>query len=116
MAFQNSITDRLEELRFPSLRSPDSETSFANGTTAGRGDNSYFSTISSSNDARGGLQRRFTTDSSKMSLSKPFGAQYPNMNSQPVSQDSLPQNNLFSSLNGTLNEVDLKQVKIGLEV
>ncbi|OCT45870.1 putative RNA-binding protein [Cladophialophora carrionii] len=35
----------------------------------------------SSNDARGGLQRRFTTDSSKMSVARPFGQQYPSVNS-----------------------------------
>lgn len=84
MAFPNSLSGRMEELRFPSLRSPDSD-SFANNATPTRGDTSYFSTVASSNDSRGSLQRRFTTDSSKMSQAKPFGAQYGGMSAQSVS-------------------------------
>ena len=74
----------MEELRFPSLRSPEADNAFTNGNTSGRGDSSYFSNMPSSNDARASLQRRFTTDSSKMSLAKPFGSQY-GANSQSVS-------------------------------
>lgn len=84
MAFHNSLTGRLEELRYPSLRSPEADSAFTNGVATSRPESSYFSTMSSSNDARGNLQRRFTTDSSKMSLAKPFGAQYGVVNSQSV--------------------------------
>lgn len=90
MAFQNSLNGRMEELRFPSLRSPNTDT-FTNGATPGRVDSSYFSTMPISNDARTSLQRRFTTDSSKMSQAKPFGAQFAAMNSQSVRSDSLLQ-------------------------
>ena len=90
MAFHNSLTGRLEELRYPSLRSPEADSSFTTGAATSRPESSYFSTMSSSNDARTNLQRRFTTDSSKMSLAKPFGAQYGGLNSQSVSLDSRP--------------------------
>lgn len=74
----------MEELRFPNLRSPDTEV-FSPNSTAVRDQNSYFSNLqNSSNDARASLQRRFTTDSSKMSTSRPFGQQYSSMNSTAV--------------------------------
>lgn len=90
MAFHNSLTGRLEELRYPSLRSPEADASFTNGAATSRPESLYFSTMSSSNDTRTNLQRRFTTDSTKMSLAKPFGAQYGGMNSHSVSPNSRP--------------------------
>jgi hypothetical protein len=88
MAFPNSLSGRMDELRFLPLRSPDADTSL-NGSTPVRGDSSYFSTMSPSNDARASLQRRFTTDSSKMSISSPFGPQYGGITSQSVSSSLL---------------------------
>ena len=82
MAFQNSLSGRMEELRFPSLRSPDTDSFPSNGPATSRGEGSFFPT--NGNDTRGGLQRRFTTDASKMSLSRPFGAQSFNNQPQPV--------------------------------
>lgn len=84
MAFSNPLSGRMEELRFPNLRSPDTEV-FSPNSTAVRDQNSYFAyPQNSSNDARASLQRRFTTDSSKMSASRPFGQQYSSMNSTAV--------------------------------
>jgi hypothetical protein len=86
MAYPNRLSERMEELRFPSLRSPE-EAAFNNGTN-GRGDTSYFSAMGQSNDARASLQRRFTTDSSKMSMARPFGSQYGAVNAQTVSHSN----------------------------
>ena len=84
MAFSNTLSGRMEELRFPNLRSPDTE-AFSPNATSARDQNSYFSTLqNSSNDSRTSLQRRFTTDSSKMSGTRPFGQQYGSMNSTAV--------------------------------
>lgn len=84
MAFSNPLSGRMEELRFPNLRSPDTEV-FSPNSTSVRDQNSYFAyPQNSSNDARASLQRRFTTDSSKMSGSRPFGQQYSSMNSTAV--------------------------------
>ncbi|RMZ83983.1 hypothetical protein DV737_g1341, partial [Chaetothyriales sp. CBS 132003] len=74
MSFSNRLSERMEELRFPNIRSPELD-SFSNGSTAGRGD-SYFSALPPTNDPRGSLQRRFTTDSSKISMARPFGSQF----------------------------------------
>lgn len=84
MAFQNSLSGRMEELRFPSLRSPEHDSFPSNGPPSSRGDGSFFP--SGNNDNRSSLQRRFTTDASKMSLSRPFGAQgqFNNNIPQPV--------------------------------
>lgn len=67
----------MEELRFPSLRSPDHDTFPTTGPQRSRPESGFFS--SNGNDARASLQRRFTTDASKMSLARPFGNQYGNM-------------------------------------
>ncbi|EXJ92260.1 hypothetical protein A1O3_00810 [Capronia epimyces CBS 606.96] len=77
MAWSNTLSGRMEELRFPSLRSPDPEGPLSPNASTARDQNPFFANIhSSSNDARASLQRRFTTDSSKMPVARPFGQQY----------------------------------------
>ena len=72
MAFQNSLSGRMEELRFPALRSPEHDTFPPNGPATARPESGFFG-AQGSGDARISLQRRFTTDASKMSLARPFG-------------------------------------------
>lgn len=83
MAYHNSLSGRMEELRFPAVRSPGDESAFSNGNGAGRGDNPYFTSPA---DSRSNLQRRFTADSSKMSMNRSSfgGAAYPPVNAQQV--------------------------------
>ena len=83
MAYHNSLSGRMEELRFPAVRSPGDESAFSNGNGAGRGDNPYFTSPA---DSRSNLQRRFTADSSKMSMNRSSfgGAAYPPVNVQQV--------------------------------
>ncbi|KAJ5648548.1 Armadillo-like helical [Penicillium lividum] len=64
MAFKNGLSERLDELRFPSPRSPPSESAY-NPLSPGNSNFSGFSRPTS--DVRANLQRRFTTDSSKLS-------------------------------------------------
>ncbi|RMZ79770.1 hypothetical protein DV738_g3205, partial [Chaetothyriales sp. CBS 135597] len=78
----NRLSERMEELRFPSIRSPDLD-SFTNGTNPGRAD-SYFSALPPINDPRASLQRRFTTDSSKISMARPFGSQFGAVSAQTI--------------------------------
>src|ERR1700761_5648456 len=67
MAFANRLSERMEELRFPSVRSPNEESPYSSFTTPPRADNSFFATFQQpSADSRGSLQRRFTTDSGKI--------------------------------------------------
>ncbi|KIX94095.1 uncharacterized protein Z520_10121 [Fonsecaea multimorphosa CBS 102226] len=82
MAFSNTLSGRMEELRFPNLRSPDAESPYSSNGSSTREQNPFFANMhSSSNDARASLQRRFTTDSSKMPVARPFGQQYTSMSS-----------------------------------
>ncbi|KAL4884384.1 hypothetical protein BJY04DRAFT_225628 [Aspergillus karnatakaensis] len=68
MAFKNGLSERLDELRFPSPRSPPSETPFPGYTSLSPGHSNFGSAFSrSSGDVRANLQRRFTTDASKLS-------------------------------------------------
>ena len=69
MAFKNGLNERLDELRFPSPRSPTSESPFPGYTSLSPGQPNLASAFSSrpSGDVRANLQRRFTTDSSKLS-------------------------------------------------
>lgn len=70
MAFKNGLSERLDELRFPSPRSPPSESAFPGYTSLSPGHSNLNSAISRpSGDVRANLQRRFTTDSSKFSSS-----------------------------------------------
>ncbi|RMZ91329.1 hypothetical protein DV736_g1417, partial [Chaetothyriales sp. CBS 134916] len=82
MSFSNRLSERMEELRFPNIRSPELD-SFSNGSTAGRGE-SYFSALPPTNDGRGSMQRRFTTDSSKISMARPFGSQFGAVSAQTI--------------------------------
>ena len=75
MAFANRLSERMEELRFPSVRSPNDETPYNTFASPPRADSSFFSTFQQpSVDSRGSLQRRFTTDSGKGSTA--FGQGY----------------------------------------
>ncbi|KAF4255297.1 hypothetical protein KXX33_006619 [Aspergillus fumigatus] len=68
MAFKNGLSERLDELRFPSPRSPPSESAFPGYNSLSPGHTSFVSAFPrSSGDVRANLQRRFTTDSSKLS-------------------------------------------------
>lgn len=83
MAFNNSLTSRLEDLR---SRNPQSITSEnATGyTTPSRYSGSFMTTHSQpSNDVRTSLQRRFTTDLGKMPTLPPIGQQ-PSQVAEPV--------------------------------
>ncbi|GAB1211576.1 hypothetical protein ATERTT37_000699 [Aspergillus terreus] len=68
MAFKNGLSERLDELRFPSPRSPSSESTFPGYNSLSPGHSGFVSAFSRpSGDVRANLQRRFTTDSSKLS-------------------------------------------------
>ncbi|PYH99964.1 hypothetical protein BO71DRAFT_312972 [Aspergillus ellipticus CBS 707.79] len=68
MAFKNGLSERLDELRFPSPRSPPSESPFPGYSSLSPGHSNFVSAFSRpSGDVRANLQRRFTTDSSKLS-------------------------------------------------
>ena len=68
MAFKNGLSERLDELRFPSPRSPPSESPFPGYTALSPGQPNLVSALSRpSGDVRSNLHRRFTTDSSKVS-------------------------------------------------
>ncbi|KAF7587669.1 hypothetical protein BBP40_006880 [Aspergillus hancockii] len=68
MAFKNGLSERLDELRFPSPRSPTSESPFPGYNSISPGHSNFVSGFSRpSGDVRANLQRRFTTDSSKIS-------------------------------------------------
>jgi hypothetical protein len=85
MAFANGLSERMEELRFPNPRSPNDESPYAGYTSPSRGQTSFYSSFQQpSSDARLNLQRRFTTDSSKTSMSS-FGSQYSHMKSDYTS-------------------------------
>jgi hypothetical protein len=77
----------MEELRYPSVRSPNEESPYSTLTSPPRADNSFFSGFQQqpTADSRGSLQRRFTTDSSK--ISGAFGQGY-NSNTLSVCQRS----------------------------
>ncbi|KAJ5670742.1 uncharacterized protein N7477_006105 [Penicillium maclennaniae] len=68
MAFKNGLSERLDELRFPSPRSPPSESAFPGYSALSPGHSNYVPGFSRpTGDVRANLQRRFTTDSSKVS-------------------------------------------------
>ncbi|KAJ5787073.1 Armadillo-like helical [Penicillium paradoxum] len=69
MAFKHGLSERLDELRFPTPRSPPSESAFPGYTSLSPGHSNFGSGFSSrpAGDVRANLQRRFTTDSSKFS-------------------------------------------------
>ncbi|KAL4780839.1 hypothetical protein BJX76DRAFT_350662 [Aspergillus varians] len=68
MAFKNGLSERLDELRFPSPRSPPSETPFPGYSSLSPGHSNFVSAFPRpSGEVRANLQRRFTTDASKLS-------------------------------------------------
>ena len=83
MAFSNALNGRMDELRFPTLRTADNEGPFS-ALPNKRDSNSYYPGMNSaSSDVRGPLQRRFTTDSSKLNFGRAaFGQQYSSFASQ----------------------------------
>lgn len=82
MAF-NSITSRLDDLRSRNSQFMASESS-SGFTTPSRYSGSFMTTHSqASSDARGNLQRRFTTDMTKMPTLPPIG-QPPNQVKESV--------------------------------
>ena len=76
MAASNALTNRLDELRSRNHQVTASETT-SGYTTPSRYSGSFMQSHSSSatNDARTSLQRRFTTDMSKMPTLPPIGQQ-----------------------------------------
>lgn len=81
MAYSNALNGRMEELRFPSVR-PTSDSlndmSFSGNLASKRDSNPFYTGLGpATTEVRGSLQRRFTTDSSKLSLGRAsFGQQY----------------------------------------
>lgn len=68
MAFKNGLSERLDELRFSSPRSPPTESTFPSYSPLSPSQSSLISAFQRpSNDVRANLQRRFTTDASKLS-------------------------------------------------
>ena len=78
MAFSGGLSGRMDELRFPNHRTSGEGYTYSGYTSPQRNaQDAYFGNFQqTSNDARSSLQRRRTTDSSKMSGSS-FGGQYP---------------------------------------
>lgn len=90
MAFKNGLSERLDELRFPSPRSPPSEYPYPGYAALSPGQPNLVSAFSRpSGDVRANLQRRFTTDSSKLSS-------WNHLNNQPAPQVSDPMDLLSS--------------------
>lgn len=75
MAYNNGFGDRIDDIRYRHPQSPRDE-SYSGYNSPRRVNGSYMTTHSqSSNDTRASLQRRFTTDSSKMPTLTPIGQQ-----------------------------------------
>ena len=75
MAFNNSLTSRLDDLRSKNLPATSSE-NHSGYTTPSRYSGSFMTSHSQpSSDTRASLQRRFTTDLGKMSTLTPIGQQ-----------------------------------------
>lgn len=103
MAFSNALNGRMEELRFPNMnmRSSENDSPFAANMASKRDSNPFYSSLGpSAPDVRGSLQRRFTTDSSKLNLGRnSFGQQYTSMHNSTVrgTLDHLPRDVVSSS-------------------
>jgi hypothetical protein len=104
MAFTNGLSERMGELRFPNPRSPNDEVPFSGYASPPRGQNPFFSPFqSSASDTRGSLQRRFTTDSSKMSALTGVGGQNPQMVKSHFSASVRCAPFIFRQSNGALS-------------
>lgn len=68
------------------MRSNENDSPFAANMASKRDSNPFYSSLGpSAPDVRGSLQRRFTTDSSKLNLGRnSFGQQYTSMNTSSV--------------------------------
>lgn len=87
MAYNNGFGDRIDDIRFRHPQSPRDE-SYSGYNSPRRANGGYMTTHSqSSNDTRASLQRRFTTDSSKMPTLTPIGQQ-PGQVGEPVDLSS----------------------------
>ena len=86
MAFVNGLSERMDELRFGDQRLSHDDSSYAGFTTTSRPSGAFYPMSQPPNDMRGGLQRRFTTDASKMPAASSFGQQYTSTNPGTVSQ------------------------------
>ncbi|MCJ1244292.1 mRNA binding protein puf3, partial [Trapelia coarctata] len=77
MASNNSLSSRLEELRSRNPQSPPSESTYSGYNTPTRYSGSFMQSHSqsTSTEARGSLQRRFTTDSGNLPTLTPIGQQ-----------------------------------------
>jgi hypothetical protein len=65
MAFKNGLSERLDELRFTSPRSPPADSHLPNYTPLSPGQSNMMSAFQRPpTDVRANLQRRFTTDAS----------------------------------------------------
>lgn len=85
MAFKNGLSERLDELRFPSPRSPPSESALPGYNPLSPGHSNLNSAFPrASGDVRANLQRRFTTDSSKFSSSWNYLSQGPGQSQDPL--------------------------------
>lgn len=67
MAFKTGFSERLDELRFPSPRSPPVDASFSSHTPLSPPANMMSAFSRPTTDVRANLQRRFTTDAGKLS-------------------------------------------------
>jgi hypothetical protein len=77
MASNNSLSSRLEELRSRNPQSPPGESTYSGYNTPTRYSGSFMQSHSqsTSTEARGSLQRRFTTDSGTLPTLTPIGQQ-----------------------------------------
>lgn len=94
----NGLNGMMEELRYPGMRSPEAEAPFSAGLNSNRDSNPFFSALpNTNNDVRGTLQRRFTTDSSKLPLNRNSGSQYTSYSNSTVSTPSVYESFSFVS-------------------
>jgi hypothetical protein len=77
MSANNSLSSRLEELRSRNPQSPQGESSYSGYNTPTRYSGSFMPShsLSTTNEARANLQRRFTTDSNTFPTLSPIGSQ-----------------------------------------
>lgn len=84
MAFKNGLSERLDELRFPSPRSPPADAPFAAYTPLSPQGNLMSSLQRPSTDVRANLQRRFTTDAASKLSSWSFVQPPPPQSSESI--------------------------------
>lgn len=84
MAFKHGLSERLDELRFPSPRSPPADAPFAAYTPLSPQGNLMSAMQRPSTDVRANLQRRFTTDAASKLSSWTFVNQQPAQSSESI--------------------------------